>query len=173
MHLTEIMEDVLQLGRMQSDHIDFTPIEFDLDALCREIIEDFQERPDIMHQLLYSAEITMPMLRLDKKLIRQVMNNLISNAIKYSPQGKSVTISLKQTNEAMTLSVRDEGIGIPEADLKYLFEPFHRAGNVGTIRGTGLGLTITKQSVELHGGTITVDSTVGVGTTFIVSIPLT
>ena len=70
------------------------------------------------------------------------------------------------------LTVRDKGIGIPEADLSHLFEPFHRAANVGTISGTGLGLVIIKESVELHGGTITVESQVDVGTTFIVRIPL-
>jgi signal transduction histidine kinase len=70
------------------------------------------------------------------------------------------------------LKVEDEGIGIPEADLKYLFEPFHRAANVGAISGTGLGMVITKEAVELHGGRIAVESQVGTGTSFTVVIPL-
>jgi signal transduction histidine kinase len=70
------------------------------------------------------------------------------------------------------VKVVDQGIGIPEADLQHLFEPFHRAKNVGTISGTGLGLVITKESVELHNGIIAVESQVGIGTTFRVSIPL-
>jgi two-component system, OmpR family, sensor histidine kinase VicK len=75
-------------------------------------------------------------------------------------------------SDSLIFKVQDEGIGIPEADLNHLFEPFHRAANVGTISGTGLGMVITKEAVELHGGTIIVESQVGTGTTFTVSIPL-
>jgi signal transduction histidine kinase len=83
-----------------------------------------------------------------------------------------VTVKLTQIDSEIVFSVRDEGIGIPESDLKHLFEPFHRAANVGTISGTGLGLAIAKESVERHGGTITVESQVGHGTRFIVRIPI-
>ncbi len=110
---------------------------------------------------------------LDRKLIRQVISNLVSNAIKYSPDDKPITINLGYKPETVVLTVHDEGIGIPEADLKHLFEPFHRASNVGMISGTGLGLVITKELVDLHGGDIEVDSQVGIGTTMIVSIPTT
>ena len=72
----------------------------------------------------------------------------------------------------MRLSVSDQGIGIPETDLKHLFEPFHRAANVGTISGTGLGLVIMKESVDRHSGTITIESQIGIGTTFNVTIPI-
>ncbi|HVO43932.1 MAG TPA: HAMP domain-containing sensor histidine kinase [Aggregatilineales bacterium] len=71
------------------------------------------------------------------------------------------------------LSVSDQGIGIPESDLKHLFEPFYRGGNVGSISGTDLGLVITKESVEMHGGTMTVESQVDIGTTFTIRIPVT
>jgi signal transduction histidine kinase len=104
--------------------------------------------------------------------MRQIISNLVSNAIKYSPEAKPIKVDLDFTGEALVLSVRDKGIGIPEADLQHLFEPFHRAANVGTISGTGLGLVITKESVELHGGTIEVVSQPGMGTTFTVSIPI-
>ena len=82
-----------------------------------------------------------------------------------------MTINVTQTPGLLTLTVQDEGIGIPEADLGHLFEPFHRATNVGTISGTGLGLVITKESVELHGGTIRIESQLGVGTRITVQIP--
>jgi signal transduction histidine kinase len=95
----------------------------------------------------------------------------VSNAVKYSPEGKKIFISLEYTYRELIFTVRDQGIGIPEADLNRLFEPFHRAANVGTISGTGLGLSITKEAVELHGGSIDVDSAVGVGTTITVIIP--
>ena len=81
-------------------------------------------------------------------------------------------VILVYIDEMLSLTVRDEGIGIPAPDLDHLFEPFHRAVNVGTISGTGLGLVIAKEAVELHGGTITVESQVGIGTAFTITIPL-
>lgn len=108
----------------------------------------------------------------DGKLMQQIISNLVANAIKYSPEDKPIHVDLAFTATAVSLQVQDEGIGIPAADLPYLFEPFHRAANVGTIAGTGLGLVITKEAVELHGGTIAVASQIGLGTTFTVHLPL-
>lgn len=171
-HLKNIIEDVLQLARIQAGRLDFNPTILNLDGLCRSVIDEFESRPDVSHQLVYSCAEVLREIQLDKKLMRQIINNLVSNAIKYSPAGEKVFISLEYSNESVVLIVRDQGIGIPEGDLKHLFEPFHRAANVGAISGTGLGLSIVKEAVELHGGTIQVDSTVGVGTNFVVTIPL-
>jgi len=122
---------------------------------------------------VYTSNVGIANIYVDRKLIRQIISNLVSNAIKYSPAEKPIHIDLRYTPDALRLTIRDEGIGIPEDDLKYLFEPFHRATNVGTISGTGLGLVITKEAVELHGGSITVESQVGEGTTMSVTIPIT
>ena len=143
------------------------------DSLCRSVIDEFQSRPDLTQRLIYSCDEQLHEVMLDKKLMRQTINNLVSNAIKYSAPDSSITISLEFENDTLILKVADQGIGIPEADLKHLFEPFHRAGNVGMISGTGLGMVITKELVDLHNGTITVESQIGIGTIFIVSIPLT
>ena len=105
--------------------------------------------------------------------MRQVIGNLISNALKYSPLDKGIIITLAKEASLITLIVQDQGIGIPTPDLKHLFEPFNRASNVGTISGTGLGLSIAKQAIELHGGTIVVDSQVNIGTTFTIKLPTT
>ncbi len=172
-HLKDIMEDVLQLARLQARRVEFNAVKLDLDAMCRSVLDEFQSRPEMTHELLYSCDAALHEVYLDKKLMRQIISNLVSNAIKYSPDGKIIAVSLVHTGNALVLRVRDEGIGIPEADLAHLFEPFHRAANVGTISGTGLGLTIIKESVELHGGTLSVASQVGIGTTFTVNIPLT
>jgi signal transduction histidine kinase len=172
-HLKEIMDDVLELARMQARRTEFKPDWLDLDAFCRLIIEEFQSGPSLTHPLLYTGAETLPPVSVDKRLLRQILSNLISNAMKYSPAEKAVTVSLTQFGETLRVQVRDEGIGIPEADLKHLFQPFHRAANVGTIAGTGLGLVITKEAVELHKGAITVESQIGVGTTFTVSLPIT
>ncbi|NJM28065.1 MAG: cell wall metabolism sensor histidine kinase WalK [Pseudanabaena sp. RU_4_16] len=100
-----------------------------------------------------------------------MIDNLISNAIKYSPQGGNVSLDLVCQPERITIEVGDRGIGIPKEDLDQIFDSFYRSRNVGNISGTGLGLTIAKASVELHGGSLTVDSEVNVGTTFTVTIP--
>jgi PAS domain S-box-containing protein len=171
-HLKDIMEDVLLLARMQARRVEFNPVKLDLDALCRSVLDEFRSRADVKHRLEYTASEGVHEVKLDRKLMRQIISNLVSNAIKYSPEDKAVNVNLEYIDSAVTLVVRDEGIGIPEADLKHLFEPFHRAANVGDISGTGLGMVITKESVELHGGTITVESQIGIGTLFTVSIPL-
>ncbi|WP_119072872.1 PAS domain S-box protein [Aggregatilinea lenta] len=170
-HLTDIMEDVLQLARMQARRVEFNPAPVDLDALCRSIIDEYQSQPPVQHHVSYTCNPALRHVVLDRKLMRQIIGNLISNAIKYSPEKHAVVVTLDYVDEALVLSVRDEGIGIPAADLKHLFEPFHRGSNVGTIAGTGLGLNIVKESVDLHSGDIRVTSDTG-GTTFTVTIPV-
>jgi signal transduction histidine kinase len=107
----------------------------------------------------------------DAKLIRQILTNLIDNAIKYSPSGGTVSLSLTLEETQVIISCLDEGIGIPVEDQQELFKSFSRASNVGTIAGIGLGLSIVKKCVDLHSGQITVDSVVGQGTKFTVTLP--
>ncbi|MGZ8941044.1 MAG: PAS domain-containing sensor histidine kinase, partial [Limisphaerales bacterium] len=171
-HLKAIMEDVLQLARLQARRTEFNPTLLNLDSLCRTILDEFQSQSDEAHHLLYICNDALYEMKLDKKLIRQAINNLVSNALKYSPADSTIMVNLSYTSEALVLTVRDEGIGIPAPDLDHLFEPFHRAVNVGTISGTGLGLVIAKEAIELHSGTITVESQVGIGTAFTITIPL-
>ncbi len=171
-HLTAIMDDVLLLARLQARRAEFKPVMVVLDLLCRSVLDEFQNRPDITQHVVYACDDTLREVSIDRKLMRQVISNLMSNAIKYSPAGTTIQVNLEYTPESVVLSVRDQGIGIPDADLKHLFEPFHRAANVGTISGTGLGLVIIKESVELHSGSIEVESQVGQGTTFTIRIPI-
>lgn len=171
-HLKDIMEDVLQLARLQARRMEFNPVLLDLDSLCRSVLHEFESRTDVTQRLAYNCDGVLHAVVLDKKLMRQIINNLMSNAVKYSPPDSTVIVALSVDENDLVLRVQDEGIGIPEPDLKHLFTPFHRAANVGTISGTGLGLVIVKESVELHGGTIEVESKIGVGTTFTVTIPM-
>ncbi len=170
-YLKTIIEDMLQVVRLQDPKAKHNPVNLNLDAVCKSVIDEFESRADITQNFVYSCDDALHQVSLDRKLMRQIISNLVSNAVKYSPPHKDITISLQHLQEALLLKVKDEGIGIPEADLKHLFEPFHRAANVGTIPGTGLGLVITKESVELHGGFINVESELGVGTTFTITIP--
>ena len=103
---------------------------------------------------------------------RQIFNNLIGNAIKYSPPMCEVNIMLRTISTELVIEVSDKGIGIPEADQAHLFEPFFRASNIGSRSGTGLGLAVTKRAVELHGGQINFRSIPNSGTTFHIRLPL-
>jgi len=96
----------------------------------------------------------------------------VSNAVKYSPAGSPVDVLLEREGTMAVVTVRDRGIGIPESELPQLFQAFHRATNVGEIPGSGLGLVIVKRCVDLHGGTISVQSNVGKGTEFRVRLPV-
>lgn len=171
-HLRTVMDDVLHLARGQTGKtMVFMPEQMDFDRQCREIVEEFENQSRYQNRLRYHGPPTACFCNGDPRLIRKFMSNLISNALKYSPDEKPVTVRLQATETEITFSVQDEGIGIPDKDLYLLFEPFYRASNVGTISGTGLGLTITKQAVELHNGTLSVASQQNVGTTFVVRIP--
>jgi PAS domain S-box-containing protein len=171
-HLRSVMDDVLQLARMQAGKNEFNPVETDFDEFCRDILDEFQSQPDTSHRLNYACDQHPLMVMIDHKLMRKIIANLVSNAIKYSPDKATVYVHITSDQNSVNLSVRDEGIGIPEEDQKHLFEAFHRGVNVGTISGTGLGLSIAKQSVDLHGGTITCESVLGQGTTFKVTLPI-
>ena len=103
--------------------------------------------------------------------MRHILVNLLTNAIKYSPVGGTVWFELIAHEKTVTFRIQDQGIGIPKEDQKQLFQPFYRANNVGAIPGTGLGLVIVKKCVETHGGQISLESEVGVGTTFTVTLP--
>jgi signal transduction histidine kinase len=170
-HMKEIMEDVLQLARIQSGRLEFNPEHGELDSVCREVIEEFRLNPGYSERISFRCEHSPIQFIFDHRLMRHVITNLISNALKYSPSDRLVTVDLHTTSETITLSVEDQGIGISESDLKHLFEPFHRGENVGTISGTGLGLSITKEAVTLHEGVIEIDTRIGSGTTFTVVLP--
>jgi signal transduction histidine kinase len=108
---------------------------------------------------------------MDEKLLHHILTNLLINAIKYSEDGSPVEFTAICQPPKIIFQIRDRGIGIPQQDWQRLFEPFHRASNVGSRQGTGLGLTIVKQCVDLHGGAIVFDTKVGEGTLFTVTLP--
>ena len=130
------------------------PEETDVAALCRDLIGELRRSNPARHALTFTASGDCERVRVDPRLLRQILTNLITNAIKYSPAEGTVTVDVTCDEEATVLTVTDEGIGIPEEDQGRLFEPFHRAENAANIKGTGLGLAIVKQSVDLHRGWI-------------------
>ncbi len=176
-HMTTLIEQVLLVGRAEAGRVEFHPEEFNVVAFCADLLDHLVHDDRAIahageHALVFEPVGEWVQVRADMRLLRQIITNLVSNAIKYSPPGSAVEIGLDCTRpEAFTLEVRDHGIGIPLADQAHLFEPFHRATNVGTIPGTGLGMNIIRHSVELHGGTITFSSAENAGTTFTITLP--
>ncbi|MDJ0687234.1 MAG: ATP-binding protein [Xenococcaceae cyanobacterium MO_188.B32] len=177
-HMTALLEDVLMISKVEAHKIDFHPVDIDVIEFCRDLVEELQQSKTeyqillAVHGLDNSSEQKSFRAKLDPKLLRQILNNLLTNAVKYSPIGSKVYFDLNCKRDCICFRVRDEGIGIPAEDLKNIFTPFHRAINVGNISGTGLGLAIVHKCVELHQGKITIESEVEVGTTFTVTIPL-
>ena len=177
-HMTSLLEDVLTISKVEAHKIEFNPVTIDVIEFCRDLVEEIQQSKTeyqilfTIHGLNNSSEPKSFYAKLDPKLLRQILHNLLTNAIKYSPIGSKVYFDLNCEEEHICFRVRDEGIGIPAEDFKNIFTPFHRAINVGNISGTGLGLAIVHKCVELHQGTITIDSKVELGTTFTVTIPL-
>lgn len=170
-HMTNMLEEVLFIGRADADRADFNPEYFDFVIFCQDIIDQVQMAVE-SHNIVFSQLGECKWINADKSLLKNIFYNLLSNAVKYSPEEAQVKFNLLCELDQFVIQIIDRGIGIPPDDLKNLFQPFHRAKNASNISGTGLGLYVTKIAVELHHGEILVDSEVGVGTTFTVKIPV-
>ncbi len=170
-HMEGLVNDVLFFGSAQAGKLNFEQAPIDLVDFCRDLVE-VQISTSPQHSINFRVQGNCSNAQMDGKLLHHIVTNLLDNAIKYSPEGGTVQFDLVCTSEAAVFHIRDKGIGIPEDDQEHLFESFHRGKNIGGIPGVGLGLAIVKKSVDLHGGQITVESEVGVGTTFTVTLPL-
>lgn len=170
--INQLIEEVITLGRADSGKVKFQPIPLNIVRFCQDLVEDLKMSVDERYTLKFSSSGDCTAVCLDEQLLWHILNNLLSNAIKYSPHGGHISLTLSYQDEEICFQVQDQGIGISKEDQQSLFEPFQRARNVGKIPGTGLGLAIAKQCVEVHRGQIEVDSEVGQGTTFTVTLPL-
>lgn len=168
--MLDLISDMLTVGKLNEATTALDRDRIDLEAFTQEMIEE-QRGLYPTQPYRFEAEPGDYTLMADRKLLHQIFGNLLGNAARYSPDKRQVTVRLRREGEVLSLSVADQGIGIVPQDLATLFEPFKRGSNVGAISGTGLGLSIVKQSVELHGGTIDVESAPGRGTTFTVRLP--
>ncbi|MTJ08958.1 hybrid sensor histidine kinase/response regulator [Anabaena sp. UHCC 0204] len=175
-HITQILDDVLMINRTEAEIIELNLEALDIIAFCDHLKEEIEAK-STQHKINFSVDLGAEIIdnsliiQGDKKLLRQILTNLLTNAIKYSPDSYLVNLSLTQENNQLIFKISDNGIGIPEADQVNLFASFHRGSNVGNISGTGLGLSIVKKCVDLHKGKISLDSQLGKVTTFTVSIP--
>jgi PAS domain S-box-containing protein len=174
--MTELLDEVLTINRAESGKMKFDPHEIDLFSLCSEIIETHNSYDN--HKVILEYREKLRKMYADPKIISSILNNLITNAMKYSPDGEVIILGVFATADQIRFEVIDHGIGIEKEDIAHLFEPFYRGKNVQNIKGSGLGLSIVQKSALLHGGSVRVQSQKGKGSVFTVllkanvSIPL-
>lgn len=173
MRLRQLIDDVLTMSRLEAGKLRCQRQPVDILSLCNDLISELKLGLGKNHHLRLetSGAIASP-LALDPNLLQHILNNLLGNACKYSDPDSIVTLHLHGTPEMLTLTITDQGIGIPPADQPHLFDSFYRASNTQNIPGTGLGLNIVREYVELHGGQIEFTSQLHQGSTFTVHLPL-
>lgn len=165
--LSQMVDDMLTVVQMERGQLEFVPLPMNLAGFINGIVDEFRMIDNGLHTIIYKPTLTRQ-VNADARLIRQMVSNLLSNALKYSSQGSEVGVTLEEKEGQIFLSMSDKGIGIPADNLAQLFECFYRADNAKEIKGTGIGLCIVKECAERHGGHVSVVSEEGKGTTFTV-----
>ena len=169
-HLNDILEEFLSVGRIEEGRIAARPATLNIETLLGETLVDVQGLRKAGQRIDCAAECT-GLIRLDPSLLRKILVNLLSNALKYSGENSVVWVRADCRDQRLTLSVQDQGVGISREDQEHLFERFFRARNVSTVPGTGLGLYIIAKYLELMHGTVRLHSELDVGTTVTITIP--
>jgi PAS domain S-box-containing protein len=172
--LQDLADDVTTIIQTEEIKPIFQTTVLNIAELCRQVSNEAHDYAQATQTIVYDAQPNTIEAEIegDEKLLNRALNNLMKNACKYSPANGNITLGLTQENSEVLIWVKDDGIGIPAQDLPNIFDEFYRASNVGKLDGTGFGLAITKQAIELHHGRIAVESEVGKGTTFRVYLPL-
>lgn len=172
--LNSLLEDLLTLSRLESTNPGLARETVSLATLVSGIMDDYRSRPAALdRRLSFTAAANVGELLLDPLKITQVFENLLDNALKYTPKGTAIDVAIVLRDKETVVSVRDNGPGIPTEDLPHIFERFYRVdkGRSREKGGTGLGLSIVKHIVQLHGGRVWVESQLGQGTAFFFSLP--
>jgi PAS domain S-box-containing protein len=168
--LTDILNDMLSISKLEEGKITATIESFDLGELAMEVLQEMEAIARPGQKLDYTHKGSTTVIS-DKKILKHILFNLTSNAIKFSPENKVIQIHIAVTDKTITINVKDRGIGISKDDQAHLFERFFRAQNATNVQGTGLGLNIVSRYIELLGGTIDFESELEKGTTFTIQIP--
>ena len=173
-HLARLLNDLLDLTRSDAGRLAISPRPTEVEPLIEDAVRTMRAQTEGSAQTLtQQVDPGLPVANVEPDRIRQILINLLTNAHEYSPEGASIGVTARLLGTEIEIAVTDDGPGIPESQLEHIFERFTRgdAGLTQRVGGTGLGLAISKSLVELHGGTIEVDSTVGVGSSFRVRLP--
>lgn len=171
-NLTAILNDFLSLSKLEEGKVSYNPVAFQMEELCEEIKEEMQVIAKDGQDIICAYNGYVKTVELDKQILKNILINLVSNAIKYSDEHQPILISSEQKGDQLTIKVTDKGIGIPEEDQQHIFDTFFRATNATNIQGTGLGLNIVKKYTDMLGGTINFESRPGEGTTFAITLNL-
>jgi signal transduction histidine kinase len=172
-HLLSLINDILDLSKIEAGRMDLELSTFRLrDALDSglTIVRERAARHAIQLNAVVAPDVGA--LEADERKVKQILYNLLSNAVKFTPDGGRIDVNVRADNGDVRVEVRDTGIGVAPEDQEQIFEEFRQVGRERSREGTGLGLTLTKRFVELHGGRIWVDSTPGKGSTFTFTLPL-
>lgn len=170
--MTSLLEDILIVGKLESGDLEVSLTPVNLEDFCRKFAETMGRKTD-RHQIIFRYQGSNSEGNFDEKILEQLFKNLLSNAIKYSPEGGEIEWDLICENGRAIFKIKDPGIGIPKTDRDRLFTNFYRGTNIGTIPGTGLGLSLVKKIVDLYRGEITIESEENRGTQVLVILPLT
>lgn len=170
-HMNELLEDFLSLGKLEENKVAISISSFNVPECIDEVTEEVkaQAKPG---QVIRISSDGDAMFTTDKRLLKNILINLLSNAIKFSEANSCIDVAVVNTSKKLSISVHDNGIGIPDEDLSHLFENFYRAKNAGNIQGTGLGLPILKRYLNLLNGTIEVSSKLEQGSIFTITLPV-
>ena len=171
-NLTKLLDDILTLSRSESGKLTFSPSTMNLPKFILDIVKEVEHISNEKHEIIFNYSLKGNEYLIDPKLMNFILMNLLTNAIKYSPDGGKVELNISHYGNQIQIIVNDEGIGIPKDENDRLFEPFHRAKNTENIPGTGLGLSIVQLAVQMYNGKIDFQSELGKGTKFIVTLPL-
>jgi len=170
-HLLGLINDVLDLAKVEAGRLELVRESVDLEAVVGEALAGLRPLAD-RKSLHLEAHVQPAVADADRGRVRQILYNLLSNAIKFTPDGGTVTVEASSSGADVRLTVADTGVGIGLEDQTAIFEEFRQVGDqAGRQAGTGLGLALTRRLVEAHGGTISVESTPGVGSRFSVTLP--
>jgi signal transduction histidine kinase len=170
-HLNDILNDFLSLGKLNEGKIEPHPELFDLHELIADVVDGMKELTRKGQSIRQEAANGIT-IATDKKMLRNILVNLISNAIKFSGEDKPIIVEAGIEKDQLRLSVKDQGIGIPSADQEHLFSSFFRSANAVNVQGTGLGLHIVKRYTDLLQGSVKLESELNKGTTVIIYLPL-
>ncbi len=174
LHMEELVRVLLNISRIESGRIKIEPELADLKKLCEEVIKELCPLTEEKSIVVSVTSAYDQLINVDTGMIKEVYKNLLTNAIKYSESGSKISVRIAKVKEEVVVNVSDSGVGIPIGEQSRIFEKFYRASNVvkKVLEGTGLGLYLTKQIVEIAGGKIGFESEVGIGSTFWFSLPV-
>jgi PAS domain S-box-containing protein len=170
-YLTKLLEDILVINRSEMGKILFSPQLIDIENYCLAIIKEAEVHSKKSQNFVFSCIAEPRFISVDPKLLKFMLVNLLSNAFKYSPENGNIEFHIQTIEGKLLIRVSDNGIGIPDEEKGYLFQPFHRCKNSSDFPGSGLGLSIVKKAVEIHRGEISFSSELNNGTVFTILLP--